>query len=375
MIEQRIAVEVDRDGVVQAHSPSDNSHSPEGKVSLAGLDADVIKLFERWLTLRDREWREGEIRVFGSLLHRYLFADPVWFFIESHIEAPGTDRTRLELIFPPEPPYSRLAAIPWEYLYRPARFTDSGSFLAADRRIVLSRYIRLRRGEPRLAPLENPRMLTVISQPDDRRLGEVVYDDVLDAIREWARRRGVSLSELHNPTAAHLHEAVVPADGNGPDLVHFMGHGEFDPDLGAGSLALADPDGAADWVADQDVAQIFSRGGAAPRAVVLHSCEGGRADFSASFAGLAPQLALSGVQCVVAMQYAVTNETATAFSISLYEHLATGCDLDVAVQEARWQIGSLSASRDPRLLGIPVVYMQNRSGLFSGTPPERGEDA
>jgi CHAT domain len=364
--DQRISVEVDWKGFVQGRRLANNRTSPKGRVELTGLDADLIRLFERWLVLRERQWREDEIRAFGSLLHRYLFESHVWSWIESAIDAlTAGDRIRLELSFPAKPPYSRLAAMPWEYLYQPARGGRNGCFLAADARIVLSRYIPLEAGEGGFAAAEDLRMLIAISQPDDRRLGPVMYDDVLAAIEQWAQESGVAVSVVHNPTAAQLQKAVAPPGGQGPHLVHFMGHGEFDPDYGEARLALVADDGGTDWVPDQRLADIFSRASVAPRAVVLHSCEGGRADFSVSFAGLAPQLARSGVQCVVAMQYAVTNETAIAFSTSLYKHLTAGQDIDIAVQESRWEISGLNDNRDPRLLGIPVLYTQSRGGLFT----------
>jgi hypothetical protein len=371
MTDQRISVEVDTCGVVQAYRLSNNRHSAEHQVEVAGLDADLIRLFERWLVLRDRQWRDDEIRAFGSLLYRYLLGRPVGSWIESAIDALADgDRIRLELSFPGKPPYSRLAAIPWEYLYQPAREGKNGFFLASDPRVVLSRYIPLSRGEARFTPIEDPRMLIVISQPDDRRLGPVMYDDVLAAITKWADQSGVAVSVLHNPTAAQLQEAITPPGGQGPHLVHFMGHGEFDPDRGEARLALVASDGGTDWVPDQKLANLFSRASVVPRAVVLHSCESGHADFSVSFAGVAPQLARSGVQFLVAMQYAVTNETAIAFSTSLYKNLAADKDIDAAVQESRWEISGLSDNRDPRLLGIPVLYTQSRGGLFT---PGRGE--
>jgi CHAT domain len=371
--DQRISVEVDWKGFVQARRLDNNRSSPKGRVELTGLDADLIRLFERWLVLRERQWREDEIRAFGSLLHRYLFESHVWSWIESAIDALAAgDRIRLELTFPAKPPYSRLAAMPWEYLYQPAREGSNGRFLASDARIVLSRYIPLEAGERSLAVAEDLRMLIAISQPDDRRLGPVMYDDVLAAIEQWAQESGVAVSVVHNPTAGQLQKAVVPPGGQGPHLVHFMGHGEFDPDYGEARLALVADDGSTDWVPDQRLADIFSRADVAPRAVVLHSCEGGRADFSVSFAGLAPQLARSGVQCVVAMQYAVTNETAIAFSTSLYKHLTTGQDIDIAVQESRWEISGLNDNRDPRLLGIPVLYTQSRGGLFTADRSQSG---
>lgn len=371
MTDQRISVEVSACGVVQAYRLSNNRHSSKHRVELTGLDTDLIRLFERWLVLRERQWREDEIRAFGSLLHRYLFERNIGAWIESAIDdLADNDRIRLELSFPAKPPYSRLAAIPWEYLYQPAQEGRNGYFLASDPRIVLSRYIPLNAGEARFTPIEDLRMLIAISQPDDRRLGPVMYDDVLAAITDWAHQSGVAVSVLHNPTARQLQETIAPPGGHGPHLVHFMGHGEFDPDYGEARLALVASDGGADWIPDQRLADIFSRASVAPRAVVLHSCEGGRADFSVNFAGLAPQLARSGMQCVVAMQYAVTNETAIAFSTSLYKHLTAGKDIDVAVQESRWEISGLSDDRDPRLLGIPVLYTQSRGALFT---PGRGE--
>jgi CHAT domain-containing protein len=373
--DQRISVEVDGKGFVQAHRLANNSHSPRGHVELTGLNTELIRLFERWLVLRDRQWREDEIRAFGSLLHHYLFeSGDVWSWIESAIEAlTKGDHIRLELSFPAKPPYSRLAAIPWEYLYQPAREGRNGYFLASDVRIVLSRYIPLEAGEVGFTPAEDLRMLIAISQPDDRRLGPVLYDDVLAAIEQWAQKSGVAVSILHNLTAAQLQQAIALPAGLGPHLVHFMGHGEFDPDYGEARLALVADDGGTDWVSDQRLADIFSRADVAPGAIVLHSCEGGRTDFSLSFAGLAPQLARSGVQCVVAMQYAVTNETAIAFSTSLYRHLTAGEDIDVAVQESRWEISGLDASRDPRLLGIPVLYTQSRGSLFTPGPRDRSD--
>jgi CHAT domain len=332
------------------------------------LNADLIGLFERWLTLRDRVWRDDEIRVFGSLLHRCLFSDEIWFWIQAQIDSrdPGK-RIRLELTFPADLPYSRLAAIPWEYLYRPDRPGKNGIFLAADPGLILSRYIPLEDGEPENAftPEQHLQVLVVVSQPADPRLEPVEYEDVLAAIGDACSKLGFSMTVMHNPTVEDLRQEVRQRP-QPPHLVHFMGHGEFDPGLGRGSLAFSHPAGGTDWVGDHRLATVLVQDGTGPRAVVLHSCEGGRADFTVNFAGVAPQLVRSGVQCVAAMQYAVTNETAVSFSTSLYDRLADGVDLDTAVQEARSQISRGSVPPDPRLLGIPVVYLQNRTPLLQG---------
>ncbi len=160
MTDQRLCVTVTPDGCAQARWQANNAHSPEGKVGFTDLDADVIRLFERWLTLRDRTWRDDEIQVFGSLLHRCLFTDRVWSWIESRINAPSTDadhRIRLELCFPAKPPYSRLAAVPWEYLLPAieklaATVTSS---LPTAAHSALPGAFRSKTGEPHFTPLDD----------------------------------------------------------------------------------------------------------------------------------------------------------------------------------------------------------------------------
>lgn len=354
-------------GTVRARRLANSDPSPRAQVRYDKLNADLIGLFERWLTLRDRVWRDEEIRVFGSLLHRCLFSDDIWFWIQSAIDSRGRGRRiRLELIFPADPPYSRLAAIPWEYLYRPDRDGKNGMFLAADPGLILSRYIPLEDGEREgnFVPEQRLQVLVVVSQPADPRLEPVEYEDVLTAIGDTCEKLGFSVTVMDdNPTAEELRRKALQGPER-PHLVHFMGHGEFDPVRGQGFLAFSNPDGGTDWVDDRRLATVLTQDGTGPRAVVLHSCEGGRADFTASFAGVAPQLVRHGVQCVAAMQYAVTNETAIAFSTSLYERLAVGVDLDTAVQASRSRISLESIPQDMRLLGIPVVYLQNRTPLL-----------
>jgi CHAT domain-containing protein len=101
---------------------------------------------------------------------------------------------------------------------------------------------------------------------------------------------------------------------------------------------------------------------------VLHACEGGRNDYEYRHAGLAPSLVRQGVQCVVAMQYPVTNETANEFSRALYEALAGRQYLDEAVQTARQHIWK--ATKDARLLGVPMIYQRNAAPLL-GAPAKK----
>jgi CHAT domain len=355
---QRIAVTVHQDGRVSARRAEDDAQSPDDAVCWSGLDRTLVQLFERWLTLRDRAWEEDEIRAFGDLLHRCVFPENVWSWVERQLDRGGT--TRLSLTFPADGHYARLAAVPWEYLHVPDRPGRAGRYLAAAPDIVLSRYIPSESGRGSLRTEDAVRLLAVVAQPDDGRLGPVDADPVLAELKGLDPAR-YHVTECRNPTMDGLGDALRSAR---PHLVHFMGHGEFDAERAQGSIALRREGGGTNWVDDRHLAGLLQWNRPLPRVVVLHSCDGARTDFQASFAGLAPQLVRAGVQCVVAMQYAVTNATAIAFSSAFYAEVAAGRALDEAVQACRWRISSRH-DRDPRLLGVPVVYLHSRDAVLA----------
>ena len=194
-----------------------------------------MTLFERWLTLRDRDWRADEIEVFGALLHRCLFPEPVWSWIETTIReaGPGAGATGADLpghaalctsgcdpLGVPVPPS------PWP---RPRLVPRGGS---ATRPVPLRAAVHRRAPAPTAGDAAD---LVVVSQPRDRRLDDVDYADVVSAIQNWAASRGFPASVLHNPTAVELRAAIAQVPEQRPDIVHFMGHGRFDPRSARGS--------------------------------------------------------------------------------------------------------------------------------------------
>jgi CHAT domain len=334
---------------------------------LEGLDGELVHHFERWLTLRDRTWLEDEIRAFGRLLHRCLFPHKpydVWSWIQDRMRESLDEPVRLSLEFPTGRKYAHVAAIPWEYLYAPGIFGDEGFFLARDPKVVLSRYAP--GTGKRLPPEPLLRVLPVLANPSDNVLGPVVAGDVLAVLAKIAAQTQFEVLGVEcNPDEHALGQAVSTSR---PHVVHFMGHGRFDSDTGIGSLALRNsgPGAAYEWVSDRSVADRLCPNGHTPRVVVLHTCEGGRADTSFRFAGLAPELISRGVQCVIAMQYPIRNNAAQEFSTALYEQLSAGLQLDEAVQGCRDRM-AISMRRDPRLIGVPMLYQRSADPVLAIT--------
>jgi hypothetical protein len=361
-----IVVSVRSEGRVEARRDDDATAGPM-PIYASGLDADLIWLFERWLSERDRNWRRDEITVIGRLLYRVLLKGAVGDFVEWTLnQLPDGDRLRLRLAFEADAPgpFRHLPAVPWEYLYAPDLPGRAGFFLATHPRLLLCRYIRLERGQGAFAPEDTPlRLLTIVSQPDDPTLGEVISEPVLEEIDGLATRLPISTGTVRDPTIDDLEDALR---ARRPHVLHFMGHGDYDQVGEEGRIALLNEDHGARWVSDRLFAEILQHSGVIPRLVVLHSCDGGRVNYRANFAGMAPQLIRNGVQCVVAMQYAVTNRVAIDFSTAFYRHLSAGAPVDEAVQEGRWRVTRPSDSNvdDPRLLGVPVIYLYSRDAII-----------
>jgi hypothetical protein len=369
MTVSEIQVRVSPTGEVDART-DDGAYGPSGTVRVDGIDGDLIRVFERWLRDRTRPWRLQEIAAFGGLLHRSLFTQDQWAWIETILATRDrADRVRLQLALPGSG-LTFLAAIPWEYLRVPDRAGQEGYFLATRRGLMLTRHIPMERGQPALVQQESARLLVLVARPDG--LGEVVAEPVLETLRAIAEVLPLELRVLDQPTRGSLEREIEEFR---PDIVHFMGHGDYDEDAEQGRLAFVrEDDGRADWVGDAVLADLLGAAGDLPRLLVLHSCSGARVDDRARFAGIAPRLIRQGTQCVVAMQYAVTNGTATAFSTGLYDGLGRGLPVDEAVQAGRQRLFS-RFDADPSLLGVPVVYLRNRQPVLlaaTDTTPDVG---
>jgi len=356
---REITVRVDKSGQVSARRDDDATWSG-GSIAFTGVDAQLIRIFARWLTERGREWDWDEIKAFGSLLHRTLLPADLWSWIERSLADIGEDgRLRIQLEFPSEA-YADLASVPWEYLHAPDRPGREGFFLAAQSRVILTRFIPLEVGRPPLVSEPRIRVLVLASQPQDPLLGEVIAAPVIETLRGLSERLPLDVTVHEQPSRVSLREHVRTVR---PHLLHFIGHGQFDAERAQGQIALVGQTGRADWVGEQVLAQLLESAGEMPRLALFHSCAGAQIDYSASFAGLAPRLIRRGVQCVVAMQYAVTNRTALDFAKAFYDGLARGLEVDEAVQAGRMELHTIYGD-DSRLLGIPVVYLHSRDAVL-----------
>lgn len=232
-----------------------------------------------------------------------------------------------------------LGEVPWEALMAPR----NGQFLGLEPGFSLVRYIEQRGGDEAPPP---PKRLKVLAVAGVDLPGRPPLDFAGELERLEAALNGpdVELSILSGASWETLRSAL---DARRPHVLHFLGHGGFDPRAGGGVLYMADGGGGAAAVPSDLLSQglkraVWSRDdragryGPGLRLVVLNACRTAQVAAEAPFSGMATALVRNAsVPAVVAMQYPVRDDSAIAFSDELYRQLAAGVSLEEAVQDGR----------------------------------------
>jgi hypothetical protein len=189
--------------------------------------------------------------------------------------------------------------------------------------------------------------------------------------RALARPVGQGLAELHwapSATWADLQDLLLDGEWH---VLHFIGHGDFDPGQDEGR-AGHDPRGRAPRPGRRAPGSLtcFARPpDAAPGGAELLLRRCGRGEYL--FSGTAAVLVRGGVSAVNAMQYEISDHAAVAFARGFYADIARGRGVDDAVSSGRVAILGLS---DRTLEWVtPVLYLRGHdSQLF--TLPAPAED-
>jgi hypothetical protein len=315
----------------------------------------------RRVVRRVDEPETAAIKSFGSQLYRALFHDELEVNLlrsQSQAAAMGMGlRLRLRLSDTPE-----LAELPWEFLYDRAR----NRFMCLSDRTPLVRFLEVP-DPPRPLPVSPPlRVLVMISSPRDASFAE------LDVEQEWTKLHGVlsgleqagmvQLERLETATLGALRQRLRRDDWH---VLHFIGHGGFDPHAQDGVLVLEDQAGGSRLVTAQALGVPLHNHDPL-RLVVLNACEGARSDPTDPFAGTAQTLIQQGIPAVVAMQFEITDPAAIAFTSELYAAVADGYPLDAALSQARQAIYTDVSEVE---WATPVLYLRAPDGrIFDVTP-------
>ncbi|MGB3515826.1 MAG: tetratricopeptide repeat protein [Elainellaceae cyanobacterium] len=263
--------------------------------------------------------------------------------------------------------------LPWELLYN-----SDYQFLAPS---LSGMYRSLNeyavRAEMPNLPQDKLNILLVIARPYGEKdiALRTIARPLLEALKPIQKQ--VNLKVLRPPSFEQLERELIEHKGF-YHIVHFDGHGDFDPasqgfqhslgGLGQGVLVFEHPDGSPQVVTAAQIAQSLTD--CRVPIFMLNACKSAQ-EGENSFSSVATRMVSLGAKGVVAMAYSVYAEAAKHFIGRVYEQLVGGNTLSAAVAAGRREI--LNKRQRPSPKGnlplqdwlVPVLYQQETYAPFT----------
>lgn len=297
--------------------------------------------------------REIGQQLFSTLLHGELLA--LFDRCRDALPRNGRSGMRIRLRFllsDTEAEY--LGALPWEWLWD----SRGGTFVATARSTPVVRDFALPAREP--LEVKSPlRILVVDGAPATmKQLNlQLEIDRMREALRRLSNKRLVKILHRKKVTPETLRDELLAKEIH---VLHFMGHGGYHSASGCGAVFFAKPNGAADQVDGEELAD-YLKDIPSLRLVVLNACKtarhASRVGEPLYFGVASAILERARVPAVVANQYAISDEAAIELSTAFYGRLAKGDDVGEALTEAR-----LRLKRKSREWATPVLFLSGESG-------------
>lgn len=297
---------------------------------------------------------------FGSELFDALFHDDLLDRLRrslAHTEVRGRG-LRIRLRFSE---VHELWNLPWEFLYD----TESHRFLCQFATTPVVRYVEVAQPIQPLAVQGPIRMLAMISSPSDFPPLDVEkeWHQLFEALKPLEATGSLTVQRLATASLEELRHATMLGDFH---VFHYIGHGGLNKQTGDGVLVLTGSDGRSQLATGHELFVMLAN--SPIQLAVLNSCLGARISAVDPYAGTAASLVHQGIPAVVAMQFEISDHAAIAFSRTLYEAIAYGWPIDMAVGEARRAILATSKSE----WATPVLYLRAANGvLVDVTKPTR----
>jgi hypothetical protein len=346
------AGQADRYPVAVIASPSGEA-SDVAPVPLSSTDFWVVfdqlaKVRMQGMTLSSHDEAQL-VKEIGRILFDLIFIGAIRDIYRSSLTLARNEAKGLRIRLRIEAP--ELAALPWELLH-----DDAPLCLSIE--TPLTRYLELNRATMTLTVHPPVRILGMVVSPSD--LEPLAVDEekrrVELAIDHLRDRGDVELVWLEGQSWRALQTALRDGAWH---VLHFVGHGGFDPTAGEGQIAFAKEDGSAHLLSATKLGQLVE-GHRSLRLVVLNACEGARGSTVNLYSSVGAVIMQVGVPAVVSMQYPITDVAALEFARTLYDALAHGQPVDAAVTEARRAISF--ELDDCTEWATPVLHMRSPDG-------------
>jgi tetratricopeptide (TPR) repeat protein len=309
--------------------------------------------------------RYPEERLIGLKLFQALFRGEVASLFHASLSGLLGEDCGLCIRLEFDPRLARLSALqdlPWELLCRP----DTQEFLCLNRRTPVVRSLYAHREHRPPIPFTNKlRVLAFAANPHSTAALEL-ESEFRNIEAAWRKCDHEVEVIFHRGGREELRRAFLAAPFQ---VLHIMGHGQFNEAIGEGTILLEHGGGAPQLVSGRGLAEEL-QSFAGLRLVVLNACQTARSVGQRGpnpFEGIATAQVMSGVPIVIAMRESITDSAAVTFSRVFYERLALGDLVESAITEARLAVRRLPPE-DSVYWPAPVLFLRGSDGrLFDSS--------
>jgi hypothetical protein len=300
-----------------------------------------------------------QVREFGKLLYDALIQGSIReAFRAARDEAQRNNQIlRIKLSIDPNlEGLVEVAAVPWEFAVN-----DTGVPISTE--YSFCRFLSRSEPLPRLR-IEGSTIKVLLTSALPKELAEKHPVDIAGevaairaALKPLEEQGALAVVELPHLTGRKLQKAI---ENEHPHVLHFVGHGVFEDEVG--SLVLEKNDGTRQNM-PVDVL-VDNLRGSTVRLVVLNACLTGKVELNL-LRGIAPALLAANIPAVVAMQSSVGDEAGVVFAEDFYQNLAEYKPIDTCVSRGRRAIRNSTATRD---WGLATLYMRAPDGILFEQP-------
>ncbi|BAY89548.1 MULTISPECIES: CHAT domain-containing protein [unclassified Tolypothrix] len=319
-------------------------------------------------TARNDEIKNSkQARLIGEVLFNSLFDDTLrQDFVNFHFQVvqQQSQLLRIELDID-EQGMPEIAALPWEFMCLPGNANLGEIWIATDPNLVFSRRRAQWHPAPPIQLEQGEKLRIALAIASLQELGEVEHETVQTALQELAKSQPehIELLPVVNPATPTAIDDLLEQK---PHIFHFIGHGRLQNEDGenVGEIALVKKvfnQQKVNWVDASFFGGLFNRH--RPGIVFLQACESGMSSASQAFVSVASKIVQQNISVVVAMQYEVSNLTASQFAYEFYERLAKDYPVDIATQNGRRTV-ALDTQYRKRDFAIPVIFMRVQDGYL-----------
>jgi hypothetical protein len=302
--------------------------------------------------IRSLNTEESLLAEFGARLFGALFGNDI---LSRYAESVGMAAARKGLRLHIQAP--ELAALPWELLYDP----EKREFLGLSKRALITRYLHVPRPPSPLRAELPLRILVAIASPRDLPAldGEAELTRIQRALALPVEHGLIQFDVLPKTIKRALRDTLLTSY----HVLHFIGYGAVNQ--GVESLAFEDNYGDLDPVDGRTLGTLLAN--TPVRLVVLNACQSAQRAHSEqsaqALAGVGPALVEAGIPAVVAMQFAVADDSAATFAQDFYGMLSRYVPVDECVARAREGL-MLAAGAGSVDWATPVLFLRAPDGVI-----------